>query len=86
MEKEPEYVEWLREHYTPADDAEYEEEANFLWMLNAPEQCHVEAEVLGYMKSHPKASLKELIEFFDTLFPDGIPDEYQVLEDDEDDE
>ena len=33
---EPKYVQVLRERYTPADDAEYEEEADFLWMLNAP--------------------------------------------------
>ena len=83
MEKEPEYVEWLREHYTPADDAEYEEEADFLWMLNAPEQCYVEDEVLEYIKAHPEASLKELVEFFDSLFPDGIPEEFQAPEEDD---
>ena len=27
MIEEPEYVEWLREHYTPPDDASYEEDA-----------------------------------------------------------
>ena len=83
MEKEPEYVEWLREHYTPADDAEYEEEADFLWMLNAPEQCHAEDEVLEHMKAHPEASLKDLVDFFDSLFPDGIPEEFQAPEEDD---
>ena len=83
MGKEPEYVEWRREHYTPADDAEYEEEADFLWMLNAPEQCHVEKEVLEYMRANPKASLKNLIDFFDSLFPDGIPEEFQATEENE---
>lgn len=68
---EPKYVQVLRERYTPADDAEYEEEADFLWMLNAPEQCEVQEEVLGYMEAHPEARLKELVQFFDSLFPDG---------------
>ncbi len=80
MIEEPEYVEWLREHYTPPDDASYEEEADFLWMLNAPEQCYVEDEILEYMKAHQNASLKELVCFFDSLFPDGIPEEFQAQE------
>lgn len=80
---EPKYVQVLRERYTPAEDAEYEEEADFLWMLNAPEQCEVQEEVLGYMEAHPEASLKDLIAFFDSLFPDGIPEEYQALDDEE---
>lgn len=80
---EPKYVQVLRERYAPADDAEYEEEADFLWMLNAPEQCEVQEEVLGYMEAHPEASLKDLITFFDSLFPDGIPEEYQALDDEE---
>lgn len=82
-EDELEYVQLLRERYTPAEDAEYEEEADFLWMLNAPEQCYVQEEVLEYMKAHPEASLKDLIAFFDSLFPDGIPEEYQALDDEE---
>ena len=82
-EDELEYVQLLRERYTPVDDAEYEEEADFLWMLNAPEQCCVQEEVLEYMKAHPEASLKELVQFFDSLFPDGIPEEYQALDDEE---
>lgn len=81
-EDELEYVQLLRERYTRVDDAEYEE-ADFLWMLNAPEQCCVQEEVLEYMKAHPKASLKDLIAFFDSLFPDGIPEEYQALDDEE---
>ena len=80
---EPKYVLVLRERYTPADDAEYEEEADFLWMLNAPEQCEVQEEVLDYMEAHPEASLKELVQFFDSLFPDGIPEKYQAPEDEE---
>lgn len=82
-EDELEYVQLLRERYTPVDDAEYEEEADFRWMLNAPEQCCVQEEVLEYMKAHPEASLKDLISFFDSLFPDGIPEEYQALDDEE---
>ena len=52
-------------------------------MLNAPEQCHVEDEVLEYMKAHPDASLKDLVNFFDSLFPDGIPEEFQAPEEDD---
>lgn len=82
-EDELEYVQLLREKYTPPDDASYEEDATFLWLLNGPVQCGVEDKMLDYMGQHPNASAKELYDFFFSLFPDGIPDEYQVLEDDE---
>ena len=35
------------------------------------------------MEAHPEARLKELVQFFDSLFPDGIPEEYQAPEDEE---
>ena len=82
-EDELEYVQLLREKYTPPDDASYEDDATFLWLLNGPVQCGVEDKMLDYMGQHPNASAKELYDFFFSLFPDGIPDEYQVLEDDE---
>lgn len=81
--KETKYMTLLRDKYTPPDDASYEEDAIFLWILNGPVQCGVEDEMLDYMGQHPNASAKELYDFFFSLFPDGIPDEYQVLEDDE---
>ena len=81
--QETEYMTLLREKYTPPDDASYEDDATFLWLLNGPVQCGVEDKMLDYMGQHPNASAKELYDFFFSLFPDGIPDEYQVLEDDE---
>lgn len=81
--QETEYMTLLREKYTPPDDASYEDDATFLWLLNGPVQCGVEDKMLDYMGQHPNASAKELYDFFFSLFPDGITDEYQVLEDDE---
>lgn len=81
--EETKYMTLLRDKYTPPDDASYEEDAIFLWLLNGPVQCGVEDEMLEYMEQHPNAGAEELYDFFFSLFPDGIPDEYQVLEDDE---
>ena len=78
-EDELEYVQLLRERYTPVGDAEYEEEADFLWMLNAPKQCCVQEEVLEYMKAHPDATVKELIDYFESMDP-------EIVDEDEDDE
>lgn len=84
--EETKYMTLIREKYTPPDDASYEEDAIFLWLLNGPPQCHVEDEMLEYMSNHPEADAKELSVFFFSLFPDGIPEEYQDWDDDEDDE
>ncbi len=45
---------------------------NLLWLLNAPAGYQVEDEMLEYDKKHPDASMKELIEYFDEVAPDGL--------------
>ena len=61
-------------HYEPASDVEmsYEDENNLLWLLNAPAGYQVEDEMLEYAQKHPDASMKELIEYFDEVAPDGL--------------
>lgn len=85
-EQESLYVELLRERYTPPDDASYEENADFLYLLNAPEQYGAEGPMYAHMKYHPDATMKELIDFLDSLFPDGVPEEFMSLDDDDDED
>ena len=68
------WVQYVREHYEPASDVEmsYEDENNLLWLLNAPAGYRVEDEMLEYAQKHPDASMKELIEYFDEVAPDGL--------------
>ena len=68
------WVQYVREHYEPASDVEmsYEDEYNLLWLLNAPAGYQVEDEMLEYAQKHPDASMKELIEYFDEVAPDGL--------------
>ena len=68
------WVQYVREHYEPASDVEmsYEDENNLLWLLNAPAGYQVEDEMLEYAQKHLDASMKELIEYFDEVAPDGL--------------
>ena len=68
------WVQYVREHYEPSPNVEmsYADENNLLWLLNAPEGYQVEDEMLKYAHEHPDASMKELIEYFDEVAPDGL--------------
>lgn len=67
-------------------DGSYEDEQDFIGLLNAAEQYEVEPEMLAYAKEHPEATVRELNEYFDTVTPDGLPPCASEWEDDEDDE
>ncbi|MEA5151971.1 MAG: hypothetical protein VB039_05155 [Oscillospiraceae bacterium] len=73
--KESDWQNYVRKNYNQDESPSYEDEANILWLLNAPEQAGAEKEMLSYAKKNPEATLKELCEFFDTLFPDGFDGE-----------
>lgn len=49
-------------------------------------QCHVEDEMLECLSDYPEADAKELSVFFFSLFPDGIPEEYQDWDNDDEDD
>lgn len=69
---ENEYVKLIFERYDPGDTPSYAEENDFLWLLNAPEQYEVEKEMLKYAKEHPEADMKELLDHFDSIAPEGL--------------
>mgnify|MGYP005796946927 CR=1 FL=1 len=48
-------------------------------------QYEIEKEALNFINANPRASLKELWEFFDQAAPDGLPTCASEWEDDEED-
>lgn len=60
----------------------YEDIADLLYIVNGPGQDGLEPEMLEFAKEHPDATVKELIEYYESLDPKIIADD----NDDEDDE
>ncbi len=68
-----EYTKIIEERYGQYKNGTYEESNDYLWMFDAPEQYLNEGEMLEYVKSHPEATLKEILNYFDEITPDGLP-------------
>lgn len=85
-EAESEFIELVRARYEPAGDMPYEEEQDLLFLLNAPAQYEAEPQMLDYAKKHPQATMRELITYFESFVPDGLPPCAASWDDDEDDE
>ena len=62
------------------------DEADYLFLFNAPEQYKVEPLMLEYFKSHKDATVEELLSYFDSIVPPGLPPCASEWEDDEDEE
>lgn len=60
--------------------------ADYLFILNGPEQHCVEDEMLIFAKDNPNATIDQFIEFFDSIAPPGLPPCASEWEDDEDEE
>ena len=59
---------------TSDDDIEdYEKRGDFWWVLAGPEQYEVEEEMTKYIEEHPKATIKELLRYFEEVAPPGLP-------------
>ena len=50
-----------------------EEEKLYLLLLNAPEQYGNDEEMADYFSKHPNMPVKELVEYWDQITPDGLP-------------
>ena len=72
---ESEWVLLVRERYDrgQSSDMSYEDEGDLLCLLNAPEQYEVEDKMLKYAKEHKKATMKEMVTYFDSIAPHGLP-------------
>ena len=70
---ESEFVQLIRERYEPEGEMRFADEQNLLFLLNAPEQYEVEPEMLKYAKEHPRSTMRELIDYFHSIVPDGLP-------------
>ena len=49
----------------------HENIADYLYLINGPEQDGLEPELLEFAKNNPDASVKELIEYYESLEPEG---------------
>ena len=60
-----------------------EEEELYLLLLNAPEQYENDDEMAEYFSKHPNMSVRELVEYWDRITPDGLPPTISMEELDE---
>ena len=57
----------------------YEDIADLLYIVNGPDQDGLEPEMLEFAKENPDATVKELIEYYESLDP-------RIIAEDDDDE
>lgn len=57
----------------------YEDVADYLYIINAPGQSGLEPEMLEFAKAHPDATVKEFIDYFESMDP-------EIVGEDDDDE
>lgn len=80
-----EYLALIEVRFAALAERSYEDEANYLWLKNAPEQYLVEASMLAYAKKHPDITSSELCAYFDSIAPEGLApgdDGADLLDDD----
>lgn len=53
----------------------HEDIADFLYIINGPDQDGLEPEMLEFAKAHPNATVKELIEYYESLDPKIIAED-----------
>jgi hypothetical protein len=76
MSVHEEYTELIEKRYARPSKDDYEQYGYYDWVLHAPYQYKTEASMLGYVKAHPNATLRELFVYFDKITPDGLaPDD-----------
>lgn len=85
MKEDSEFVALMRDRFEE-DEMSYNDETTFLFLINAPDQYDNEAEMLKYAKEHPEKTMQELIDYWDSITPDGLPPgmDPEELVDDED--
>lgn len=49
---------------------DHEDIADYLYIINAPGQSGLEPEMLLFARAHPNATVKELIEYFESMNPE----------------
>lgn len=72
MSKESRYEQLMRARFEK-DEMSYAEENDLFFLLDAPAQYGNEEEMLEYIMNHEQASLAEIMEYFDSITPDGFP-------------
>lgn len=79
----------IRDRYEPDGDMEFNEESKLLLLLNGPFHYQNEEEMLEYAEAHPDATMDELIDYWDSITPDGLApgdDGADLLEEEDDEE
>ena len=83
---ESEYIQLMRSRFEK-DEMSYNEESDFLALINGPEAFRNEPEMLSFAKEHPDATMEDMIDYWDSITPPGLPPGMTEadLADDEDD-
>ncbi|MCC8191834.1 MAG: hypothetical protein LIO41_02175 [Ruminococcus sp.] len=67
-----EYTKIIEERYGQYKNGTYEEKGDYSWIFDAPEQYLTEEKMLEYVKSHPKATIKEVSCYAGNITPIGL--------------
>ena len=83
-EQRTEFVELMVDRFS--DDVygrnNHEDIADYLYIINAPSQSGLEPEMLSFAKAHPNATVKELIEYFESMDPEIVGEDDDEEEED----
>ena len=84
--EESKYKKLVRERYDHGQEMTYAEEGTFLWLLDAPDAYQNEDAMLEYIDEHPDATMEELMSYWESITPEGLPpgmDPEELLDDDD---
>lgn len=86
MSEESRYEQLMRARFEK-DEMSYSEENDLFFLIDASAQYGNEDKMLEYILDHENADLSEIMEYFNSITPDGLPPGMTEadLADDEDD-
>ena len=84
---ETEFMKLVRERFDHGQEMSYQEEGTFLSLLNGPFAYGNENKMIQYAKEHPEATMDEMLDYWDSISPNGLPPgmtEKDLLDDEDD--
>ena len=87
--EETRFQKLIRERYDHGQEMSYAEEGTFLCLLNGPNAYQNEDKMLEYAEANPDISMEDLVDYWYSITPEGLPpgmDPDELLRDDDDEE
>ncbi len=70
---ETEFMILVRERFDHGQEMSYQEEGTFLSLPNGPFAYENENKMIQYAKEHPEATMDEMLDYWDSITPNGLP-------------